>query len=685
VNINLVAINIFMTIADYLAAEKNQVVLWSKLFEELVKATIDNRPEVRHASLRTLAFCMTSCGDKFDKDAWNTFISQALLPVLYNINEEASKAEANPNVPVATETSGDSLRRKQVQIMVHHSRNTAAKQWSETRSLTIENISRIVKEHGSKDLSKAEMFEELCIKFIDFLHQSVQTKTTEITKSSTRYLQEMLLTCTDPALKIIWKGAWLIWETIADFALSQDISDANTITFLADGLLELYNSRKDIFSQEDINHVIQLAHKFIVCPAAMNVIMLPSTIQKTFLSLITTVCHYSDETYDQVFKELASILPSRSSIENQLQIQERERFMKSSNLPPPKTLQPPVKLAIAVQKDLVECVMNAPDTVQKRLYHHLVNVLGAMMLTKYVIFTRADPNVKSMTGSPPFFYPLWKSTIKHFESVISNSSKHFDKESNIETVNNMWFDFCQAVETFLFPASNDLNNEYEEKIKKIDKSDSDTDEELGIEDEEIQLIRLIEKYALPHCQSASGDVKKRILSILERATHNSPKPIAAESLKCIFRLIKEATDACIKREQNKELSDTNIDHLIEIGQYLIPMTLTRCKEILKAFLKEDQRTGLMPLPRYRREEVLNVLNELSSVQVHALLFEKCQQQQIDDKPSRLSSSVLSGPKGLIIRLFPILCDFVATTDNSIKTILVQMFKIVSSELGLSEE
>lgn len=673
VNINLVAVGIFMSIADYLAVERNQTELWIKLFSRLVNTITDGRPEVRHASLRTLTFCMTSCGEKFDIDSWSALINQVLLPALQNIDNQAGKAESEPNA--VTETSQtDVSSRKQVQIMVHHSRNTAAKQWSETRSLTIESVSRVIKEHGSKTLKDVQTFEELCSKFMKFVYHSVQTRTAEICKSSVRYLLEMLNTCEEPALTIIWDGSWGVWRTIADGAHTATLTDNNTIMMLVEGLTELYKNRQNIFSQSDVIQMIELAHKLLRCPTAMDVIMHPSSIQKACLVLISTISSYSEETYDHVFEELSSLLPSRSDIDEQLEVQEREKYAK--NLPPPKSLHPPVKLAIAVQKELVECIVNAPDNVQKKLYHRLVGVLGTMMLTKYIIFRRVDPSSKSMrNASPPFFYPLWKSTIKLFESVISNSSKHFDKESDEETVNQMWFDFCQAIETFLFPSATGDASELENHKNANSDDDSDeSDDELG-EDEEIQLVHLIEKHALPHCRAASGQVKRRILSILERATRTSPKPIAAESLKCLFRLSQEASEHC-------SVSGEESDHLVEIGQYVIPMLLDRCSEILRNFLREDQRTGLMPLPRYRREEVLNVLQELRSSKVHHSLFSKCSAQS-ETAQTRLTDAIVSGPKGMIVRLFPILCEFVTTSDNNMKTVLLDMFRTMSSELGLS--
>jgi hypothetical protein len=681
INISLVAVGLFMGIADYIAAEQNKTELWIKLFTQLVKSTADSRPEVRHASLRTLTFIMTSCGDKFSDECWDACVQQVLVQVLHTINDEAARAEL---VTAETPTSSDATptETKKKQIIVHHSRNTAAKQFSETRSLAIESVSRIIKEHGSKYLKEIPSFESLCTELMTFIYQSILTKSAEIYKSSTRYVQEVLMVAEEPALSIIWKGAWDIWNTYADCAVSREPVESNTITFLIEGLIELYKARREIFSQEDIKQLLQLNHRFLLCPAANDVIVHPSAIQKTCLSFVREIYSYSEATYELVFDDLSSILPTREQIQQQLEMQEKERVYNNTNLPPPKALQPPVKLAIAVQKDLVElCCLNAPESVRKRLFHRLVNVLGTMMLTKYVVFTRPDPTSKSMArGKPPFFYPLWKHTIKLFGSVISSSLEHFDIEENTETVNSMWRDFCLAIETFLFPSEHDLGD-FDEKSDDEDSESESDDDVGGRENEEILLINQIEKHALPHCISASGDIKKRILSILERTTHTAPKPVASEAMKCLFRLIKEASDACDKQE-TEESNWEHSDHIVEIGQFLIPMVVERSSEILRNFLKEDLRTGLMPLPRYRKEEVLNVLSELKSAQVHSKLYSKCKYNT--SKEDVFLKTSLCGQNGLILRLFPILCEYVTSNDAAIKTALLDMFRIVSSELALTQ-
>jgi histone H3/H4 len=108
-------------------------------------------------------------------------------------------------------------------MFVHHSRNTAAKQWSETRSLAIESVSRIVKEHGIRwnDL-ELEIVKDAVMQIVEFIRQSTQTHTSEIAKTTVRHYQEMLEAdaLRDEIKEILWKGAWEIWFGLAESASS---------------------------------------------------------------------------------------------------------------------------------------------------------------------------------------------------------------------------------------------------------------------------------------------------------------------------------------------------------------------------------------------------------------------------------------------------------------------------------
>jgi hypothetical protein len=123
---------------------------------------------------------------------------------------------------------------------------------------------------------------------------------------------------------------------------------------------------------------------------------------------------------------------------------------------------------------------------------------------------------------------------------------------------------------------------------------------------------------------------------------------------------------------------------VHVGRCVVPVLLNRCREIMRRFIKEDQRTGKCPLPRYRREEVQLVMSELKSLSVHKSLYTHLVQSE-QNKKKQIKSESLCGPRGLIVRMFPVLCECVTCCDEGMREGLLEMFRIVSVELGLNDD
>ena len=102
------------------------------------------------------------------------------------------------------------------------------------------------------------------------------------------------------------------------------------------------------------------------------------------------------------------------------------------------------------------------------------------------------------------------------------------------------------------------------------------------------------------------------------------------------------------------------------------------KEIITKYISDDELSGEMPLPSFRRQEVINVFQQLKDHRLHRRLC-----SQIESDNSRLSEEVLNGPKGILVRLFPQLCQFTRSSiqDPSLKSLLCDILSILSTEFG----
>ncbi|KAF0982428.1 hypothetical protein FDP41_011358 [Naegleria fowleri] len=707
-NLSFVAIHLFMSSAEFLTERypkvKNEDTyqddkeagenegdmsrvdeLWLTLYEQLRDSTIDSRPDVRHSALKTLTFVIVSHGNQLTKKTWEKCISDIILKVLDLTHEAATSAETNleePELPTAGKDNASSPldlgvedpKKKKKQIVVHHSRNTAAKQWSETRSLVIDFLSRVVSEHGNNILSSIPLFvNKACNEITLFIHKSVLSKTSEIAMTAVKNLYDMISSTRGEIKKSLWKGAWEVWHTLADFSKyvtstekKESFVNVDTITSLLEGIGKLYDQEKQlkqqrtddgdldefIFTQEDIGKVIDyLIDPFLTCQAAVNVLIFPSHVQRACMELVHKIADFSDQTREHIFKILRNHLPSKEDIRK-------------------GQIETPVKFAILLQKVIIEvCCLNAPVTVKRLTFHPIIQLLGDMMQTKFV---KQLKNHKS--------YYLWKSSVKYFEKVIKSCMDETQSNFTIDIDEETWNDVCQAIESFLFHENYLKTNDDDDDDDEAYDSEEDQEEQV---DESILLTNLISNFILVNIDSnASSSVKRRFLMILEKATHLTPKPVAKHSMKTLFSFVSKATER-LEQVQSKEEDLGKKEKLeVDLGKIVLPILFKRCKSILTQFIQDDKRSGNCPLPKPRRQEVYNTLIELKAIRVNPLLY--CELNKLSD--STHQTPALNGYQGLVVRLFPVLCEFISYHGNSeaISTVLLDMFKIVSKELGINE-
>jgi hypothetical protein len=229
INTNLVAIGLFMTLADYFQNLENINELWITLYSELIESTTDLRYEVRNSAIKTLTFALTSHGQKLNDEGWDLCLSQILISALDKIQVIASSIKDD-------DESGLTVSLKSVKkIYVHHSRDNITKQWSETRKLAIEGISRILIEN-SKSIFHLKSFIEVCKELVRFLINSCQTKSQEIYQVTANVLFDLILKTEKEAKMILFNHSWEIWELIAS-----DVTDKPTIITVLNGFEQLHS------------------------------------------------------------------------------------------------------------------------------------------------------------------------------------------------------------------------------------------------------------------------------------------------------------------------------------------------------------------------------------------------------------------------------------------------------------
>jgi hypothetical protein len=129
------------------------------------------------------------------------------------------------------------------QIMLHHSRNTAQKQWSETQVLTLAGVAQVFIEkralllQASNESSKqSNQCPEAWLLLLQHVQQCAQSRNSEVSLSALECLQDLLRNCSsDPASvnassaisESMWDAVWNCWCEIGINCVSKRTDKAS--------------------------------------------------------------------------------------------------------------------------------------------------------------------------------------------------------------------------------------------------------------------------------------------------------------------------------------------------------------------------------------------------------------------------------------------------------------------------
>jgi len=129
-------------------------VIWDAILRELGgRLAVDSRPEVRNCAVNTLFSCFVGHGSAFPAESWGERV-EVVTSLVRAIEDKTSSAGEEDEKEMGENRR--TLRHPQQQtaepggskkcapkVILHHSRDTAQKQWSETRVLVLQGLGRI--------------------------------------------------------------------------------------------------------------------------------------------------------------------------------------------------------------------------------------------------------------------------------------------------------------------------------------------------------------------------------------------------------------------------------------------------------------------------------------------------------------------------------------------------------------
>ncbi|XP_015786183.1 protein MON2 homolog isoform X3 [Tetranychus urticae] len=213
-NVSLTAVSSLWDTADYLFSNRKMIAenledevnvdpdsqipaydcLWMSLFTKLGDLCTDTRPSLRKSASQTLFATLSTHGEILDSRLWSSVLWKVLFPLLDRVRNSSNTASSDKITEVSKSMgiSGIGVNGNTGSILLHHSRNTAQKQWSETQVLTLSGVSRIFSLKRDQFVSTIDDFEKAWILLLDHIETSAQSKNSEVSISALKCFQDIL-------------------------------------------------------------------------------------------------------------------------------------------------------------------------------------------------------------------------------------------------------------------------------------------------------------------------------------------------------------------------------------------------------------------------------------------------------------------------------------------------------------
>lgn len=149
----------------------------------------DERPEVRNTAIDTLFMSISRHGHKLSPSMWDHCLWNLVFPLIDTVRHLAATSSKDEWQGRELGTQGG----KPVHMLVHHSRNTAQKQWDETLVFVLNGIRRLLKHHFLL-LRTLKNFKKGWDCLFEFIKESIINCSKEVTFAAITTLHVVLIT-----------------------------------------------------------------------------------------------------------------------------------------------------------------------------------------------------------------------------------------------------------------------------------------------------------------------------------------------------------------------------------------------------------------------------------------------------------------------------------------------------------
>nr|CAH7751143.1 unnamed protein product [Callosobruchus chinensis] len=626
-NISLTAVGLMWNISDYLhqnqgklsqtLTDDNTVLpdfpgtpnmpsfdkLWMCLYARLGELCVDHRPAVRKSAGQTLFSTISAHGGLLKQPTWQAILWQVLFPLLDKVRSLSNSASSEK-----VDAGGN--------ILIHHTRNTAQKQWAETQVLTLSGVARVF--NTKRQLLQAlGDFPRAWSILLEFIENAALSKNNEVSIAALKSLQEILFISknqnADNKLsedKDIWAIAWKVWVKIG-----------TEITIPAtehDGQEEFY-----LPSQAFLTALVQ------IFPSVFQHIKANFTLDDLkqlgmVLSNTVSVPFYGESMpYIISASSDLSLTPLNDGVLHVMELLQKEAMHRNNSKMIPEifkllltfakfTCSPPVlykdnkggKLTDVVTMNYVPFGEKSITMVVK-LYEKTAEhaeVINSNILTEIIATLHTPLALKYNCVSDT----IWKLAASSLITILKVGLKVARVHSN--QFSSMWNELYNTLNDFLFPTT-------------CAPGDKGLDEMVSDEATDCQIIELLRTEVLPYSKTIPKDFIMQVVILLNKGSIHSATNVKTEG-DVELSLREEFAKTCFETLLQFSLIDGASSGLVMngdekshgiAGHLAVTSLLHRFQEVLKKYIEDEKLSGKCPLPRYRLSEISFVLKALTTL------------------------------------------------------------------------
>ena len=245
VNISLTAIGTLWAVGDYARQQMTQATnvecdsgkkanaIWIIVLKQLKILSLNERGPVRNCALQTMFTTLVTHGEFFSPKTWRACIDIEgfVFNVIDGIERKCTLGMNEDAVPSNTGNNGGN--EEDNYMIVHHSRDTLAKQWNETRVIAMKELSRTVRSFFSQ-LSNLDFFGVVWAEMLNIIRHGILLNRDisnaseadvqrEVVVASIAFASDLMIIASNSGSESITQTLWKpTWLTLCEFGTKED-------------------------------------------------------------------------------------------------------------------------------------------------------------------------------------------------------------------------------------------------------------------------------------------------------------------------------------------------------------------------------------------------------------------------------------------------------------------------------